>query len=129
MYQEVVRFLRLKSADLLMEVALVESGVLRHEAGSSVRMGGDFPEAFESGLLTQSASSWKSDESPVLASFQGNRDFATVAKQMRRFFGSRGGAARLRALAAADADWFSRGKGDHAAWSARRKAKKGGLFE
>ena len=53
-----------------------------------------------------------------------NFGISAVARQLRRVFGPRGGAARQNALAATDVDANSNGESDFAEWVARRKAKK-----
>ena len=81
-----------------------------------MQMGSGSPEAFVPVLCMQNASSKKSEKSLVPASIQRNANFPTVAKQMRRFSGSRGGAVRRDVLAAADTDVASEEESDHAAW-------------
>ena len=60
-----------------------------------------------------------------MASAQGNFGGPAVAMRMRRFFGTRGGAARQDVLVAADMDAPSAEGANYRAGSAHRKAKKG----
>ena len=73
----------------------------------------------------QNASLPKNEESLAAASLQGKSAFAAAARQMRRLFGSCGNAAHQDVLIAADMGVLSDQETDHAAWLARRKAKKG----
>ena len=72
----------------------------------------------------QNASFTESEKSLVLAGIQGKIKFSASAKEMRRLFGSRGGAARQSVLVAAETDSSSKEGRERAAWSANRKAKK-----
>ena len=93
-----------------MEAFLLESYVLRHVADSRVQIGGGSPGAFISALCMQNASFTKSEESPVFDGTQGSVNYTTAARQMRRLFGSRGGAARQGILVAAATDVSSETK-------------------
>ena len=63
------------------------------------------------------------EKSLVLASIRGNIVFAAVGKQMRRLFGSRGGAARRDAVVSVESDSSAEEESGRAEWLARRKAK------
>ena len=103
---------------------LFEHDAFRHKRESRMQKGAGFPGSFASVFLMQRASSAKLEEFLVLASIQDNVNSSTAAKQMRRFFGTCGGAGRQDVLVGADMDLPSEGKSDHAEWPARCKAKK-----
>ena len=74
----------------------------------------------------QNAAVSRSDKSLVLASVHVNVGLPAVAKQTRRLFGSRGGAARQDALVTANIDVSSAEKTDFEALASHRLAKKQG---
>ena len=125
MYQEVVPFPRCKGTGRAIDASLVEFDVLRCEEAERRVMEGGFPEGFVSILFAHNASLPENGKSSVLASIRSTLAFAAAARQMRRLFGSCGSAARQDVLIAAGADLFSGEESEHAAWLARRKAKKG----
>ena len=79
-------------------------GLLRRMAESKMQMGGGVPETFAWARCAQDPALTRSEKSLALAGAQGNLGISAVARQMRRLFGPRGGAARRDAWAATDAD-------------------------
>ena len=81
-------------------------------------MGGGSPEGFVPILRMHKAALSKNGKSFLLARIQGALAFATVAKQMRRLFGSCGSVARQDVVVAADAGLSSGDEVDPAPWEA-----------
>ena len=71
-----------------MDAFLLESEVLRHEAGARMAIGGGPREEFVAILWAQGASLSKNGKSLVLDTVQGALAFATAANRMRRLFGT-----------------------------------------
>ena len=86
-------------------------------------MGGLFPETSESFLRAQHDSPSRSDKSWPLAGARGNLGVDAAERQMGSFPGPVGGAAR-QAVTAATGLGPNLSDADHAAWVARRGAKK-----
>ena len=92
--REVARVMRSERTDQRAEVHLIVSGVLRYRAEGSMLTGGGFPNGSAPILRMWDAAVSRDEQSLVFAGSQGAIAFAAVAKEMRRLFGSCGGAAR-----------------------------------
>ena len=92
--------------------------LLRSKAESVTRTGGASPDQVASALFTHTARPSCPEKSLALACSKGNLGTHAVASNMRRLFGSRGGAAPRDVLAATDVDADSNDEDDFAARSA-----------
>ena len=93
-----------KIAKFFRGYALTRFDPLRRESEWQIQMGGAIPEVSLSTTCMRSASPSRPEKSLALASAQGNLGTPDVAQQMRRLFGSRGGAVRRDISAATDLD-------------------------